>query len=177
MQSAISIFGKDGPGIIADITSVLVDHNVNIEDASMTILQGHFAMILVVRFDEEKQTEIEAKLKECKSLRGFNVSFSDSDLSDEKSAVEQIDTARYVLHLTVADSPGIVAKITKVLGSFGANVVDCSTRKNNETQIFTMLLDVDVPAAQESIIEEQIRKVSGDFTGDVVFRKLDSVDL
>ncbi|HQZ14446.1 MAG TPA: ACT domain-containing protein [Acidimicrobiia bacterium] len=177
MQCAISIFGKDCPGIIADITSVLVDNNVNIEDASMTILQGHFAMILVVRLPFESLDEVKTRLKQSESLQGFNISFSKSDSGPLEPTTEFADDVRYVLHLTVDDSPGIVSKITKVLGSHGANVVDCSTRKNNETQIFTMSLDVDVPNAQQKSIEDEIADISGEFSGDIVFRKLDSVDL
>jgi predicted amino acid-binding ACT domain protein len=45
---AISIFGRDRPGIVAAVTRVLADAGCNLEDTSMTILRGHFAMMLVV---------------------------------------------------------------------------------------------------------------------------------
>ena len=37
---AISIFGRDRPGIVAAVTRVLADAGCNLEDTSMTILRG-----------------------------------------------------------------------------------------------------------------------------------------
>src|SRR5918992_4894586 len=45
---AVSVFGRDRPGIVAAVTRVLADAGCNLEDPSMTILRGHFAMMLVV---------------------------------------------------------------------------------------------------------------------------------
>ena len=45
---AVSVFGRDRPGIVAAVTRVLADAGCNLEDTSMTILRGHFAMMLVV---------------------------------------------------------------------------------------------------------------------------------
>jgi len=45
---AVSAIGADRPGIVAAVTGVLVDRGCNLEDASMSILRGHFAMMLVV---------------------------------------------------------------------------------------------------------------------------------
>jgi len=45
---AVSVFGRDRPGIVAAVTGVLAGAGCNLEDTSMTILRGHFAMMLVV---------------------------------------------------------------------------------------------------------------------------------
>jgi glycine cleavage system transcriptional repressor len=45
---AVSVFGRDRPGIVAALTRVLADAGCNLEDTSMTILRGHFAMMLVI---------------------------------------------------------------------------------------------------------------------------------
>ena len=45
---AVSVFGRDRPGIIAAVTRVLAAAGCNLEDTSMTILGGHFAMMLVI---------------------------------------------------------------------------------------------------------------------------------
>ncbi|MBV8303503.1 MAG: amino acid-binding protein, partial [Acidimicrobiia bacterium] len=43
---AVSAVGADRPGIVAAVTRVFVEHGCNLEDTSMTILRGHFAMML-----------------------------------------------------------------------------------------------------------------------------------
>src|SRR5207237_7212888 len=45
---AVTAVGVDRPGIVAGLTGVFVEHGCNLEDCSMTILRGHFAMTLVV---------------------------------------------------------------------------------------------------------------------------------
>src|SRR4051812_47561604 len=45
---AVTVLGHDRPGIIATATSALAELGGNLEDSSMTLLRGHFAMTLVV---------------------------------------------------------------------------------------------------------------------------------
>ncbi len=46
MKVIVTVIGKDKPGIIAKVSAVLADNNVNIEDISQTIMQGNFTMIM-----------------------------------------------------------------------------------------------------------------------------------
>jgi glycine cleavage system regulatory protein len=50
-QLAVTAIGTDRPGIIARVTGVLHEHGGNLEDSSMTILGGHFAIMLLVSCD------------------------------------------------------------------------------------------------------------------------------
>ncbi|MGB9798037.1 MAG: ACT domain-containing protein, partial [bacterium] len=47
-RAVVTIMGKDKVGIVANISSVLASHNVNILDISQTIMQDLFAMIMLV---------------------------------------------------------------------------------------------------------------------------------
>ena len=44
----LALTGRDRPGIVAAVTGVLLDHGLNLEDAEMAILRGHFAVMLVL---------------------------------------------------------------------------------------------------------------------------------
>ena len=44
---AITVVGHDRPGIIAQAAAALAGCGMNLEDSSMTILRGHFAMTLI----------------------------------------------------------------------------------------------------------------------------------
>src|SRR5665811_931134 len=46
---AVTVLGRDRPGIVADVTRALADLHGNLEDSTMTLLRGHFAMVLLVR--------------------------------------------------------------------------------------------------------------------------------
>lgn len=43
----ITVLGHDQVGIIAMVSTVLAEHNINILDISQTILQGFFTMIMI----------------------------------------------------------------------------------------------------------------------------------
>ena len=44
---AITVIGHDRPGIIAETTAALAGLGLNLEDSTMTLLRGHFAMMLI----------------------------------------------------------------------------------------------------------------------------------
>ena len=43
----MSAIGKDRPGIVADLAELIFEHGCNLEDSSMTILGGEFAVLLL----------------------------------------------------------------------------------------------------------------------------------
>ena len=45
---AVTVLGHDRSGIIAQTTSILADLGLNIDDSTMTLLRGQFAMMLIV---------------------------------------------------------------------------------------------------------------------------------
>ena len=48
MRAVISVIGKDRVGIIAGVSAVLAQCNVNILDLSQTIMQDIFTMVMLV---------------------------------------------------------------------------------------------------------------------------------
>lgn len=54
MKAILTVIGKDKPGIIAKVSALLAEENVNIEDISQTVIQGNFTMIMVVDISKSK---------------------------------------------------------------------------------------------------------------------------
>src|SRR5204862_8091630 len=46
-ELAITVVGRDRPGIVADVSACLAGLGFNLTDSTMTILRGHFAMTLI----------------------------------------------------------------------------------------------------------------------------------
>ncbi len=57
----ITVLGHDRVGIIATISNVLADANINILDISQTILQGFFTMVMVVDSSSSKIDIVELR--------------------------------------------------------------------------------------------------------------------
>ena len=47
-KAVVSVLGSDKKGIIAKVTKILYDYDVNILDISQTIISGLFSMIMMV---------------------------------------------------------------------------------------------------------------------------------
>ncbi len=52
-KAVISILGQDRKGIIASVTRILYEYDVNILDISQTIVSGLFNMIMIVDISSE----------------------------------------------------------------------------------------------------------------------------
>ena len=61
MKCVLTVIGKDKPGIIAKVSNLLANYNVNIEDISQTIMQNTFTMIMLVSFENASVTMHELK--------------------------------------------------------------------------------------------------------------------
>lgn len=54
MRTIVTVIGKDKPGIISKVSTVLAENQVNIEDISQTIVQGNFTMIMLCDLSNAK---------------------------------------------------------------------------------------------------------------------------
>ncbi|HZD61105.1 MAG TPA: ACT domain-containing protein [Anaerolineae bacterium] len=52
-RAIVTVLGKDRVGIVAGVSRVLAENNVNIEDISQTIMQDFFTMVMLVTIDED----------------------------------------------------------------------------------------------------------------------------
>src|SRR5256885_15685444 len=64
---ALTAVGRDRPGIVAAVSEALLAHSVNIEDSQMTILRGHFTMVLVVATQEG--ADVDALRRDLEGVR------------------------------------------------------------------------------------------------------------
>ena len=56
-ELAVTAIGRDRPGIVASVTGALLDLGGNVEDSQMSILGGHFAVMLLVAVPADTQRE------------------------------------------------------------------------------------------------------------------------
>lgn len=54
MKGIITIVGKDKVGIIAGVSALLSDNNLNILDINQTVMREYFTMIMLVDLDNMK---------------------------------------------------------------------------------------------------------------------------
>ncbi len=134
---AVTVVGHDRPGIVAEVTAAIAEMGGNLEDSSMSLLRGHFAMTLVAELSVEPE-----------DLRHRLSSLSEDGLSVSVLKVPSETPANpgTMAQLSVhgADRPGIVSAATEAVARHGGNIVDLATRLG--TELYVLVADVDFPA-------------------------------
>lgn len=142
-ELAVTAIGADRPGIIARVTGVLRDHGGNLEDSSMTILRGQFAIMLLVSTDAAPG-ELEAALAAATADLGLVVAVR--EVGEGTVTVP----ATHVLSVYGTDRPGIVHAVAQRLATHGVNVTDLTTRVlQGERPVYAMMMEVSVPEGQD----------------------------
>ncbi len=57
MNAVVSVIGKDRVGIIARLSNICADNNVNINDITQKVLHETFTMIMWVSMDEKTEKD------------------------------------------------------------------------------------------------------------------------
>lgn len=148
---ALSAIGRDRPGIVADLAELIYECDCNLEDSSMTMLGGEFAVLLLL---SSQAHNIESALSgACKRLeweKRLTVFFRPLQGEPRPYGTGQPLQA-YELRATGVDQAGIVAKITRCLAEHGINITTLHTHTHPEpgsgTAIYTMQVQLDIPAA------------------------------
>jgi glycine cleavage system transcriptional repressor len=168
---AITVIGHDRPGIIAETTRVLGDLGLNIEDSTMTLLRGHFAMMLVCAGDAPS-TEVEEALAPLTADGSLNVSVREVPEEPEHEAVG----STYVLTVHGGDRAGIVSTLVSEVARVGGNITDLTTRLSGA--LYVLVAEVDLPADCDIDALQSALGRAGEVLGvDVGLRRVESDDL
>jgi glycine cleavage system transcriptional repressor len=140
---AVTVIGGDRPGIIADTTRLLAGLGANLEDSSMTLLRGHFAMVLVASADASA-AEVAAALAPLTADGALDVAVREVPVEDPAQA----SGTPYLLSVHGGDRPGIVSAVTAELAAAGGNVTDLTTRLAGD--LYVVVAEVDLPSSADA---------------------------
>ena len=169
-QLAVTVIGPDRPGIIADVTGALAGVGANLEDSSMTLLRGHFAMTLICA-GQTPAGEVEQALAAA----------MDPSLAVTVRAVpEELDQqpvgSTYLVTVHGADRLGIVARLTGTIAAAGGNITDLTTRLTGD--LYVLLAEVDLPpAADIPALRTALAAASRELGVEATLRQVENDDL
>jgi glycine cleavage system transcriptional repressor len=159
---AVTAVGSDRPGIVAAVTGVFVEHGCNLADTSMTILRGHYAMMLVVEVpDAVDPAELEDAL--AAPAAAFDLVVAVRPIDDDVPVSPEGEAWSVAVY--GADRPGIVHRVTSLLAGEGVNVVDLDTRVIGDPSdpVYAMALDVTVPPGVDpATLRRRVEELAGE---------------
>jgi glycine cleavage system transcriptional repressor len=148
---AVTVLGHDRPGIVAEVTEAVADLGGNLDDSSMTLLRGHFAMTLVA--EVEAAAEAIGQRLDALSRSGLVVS-----VLAMPPAAAGTESARFLLSVHGGDRPGIVSAVTRRIADLGGNITDLSTRLAGSFYVLTA--EVQLPVEQADAVTQALREVA-----------------
>src|SRR3989304_3299710 len=141
---ALSAGGRDRPGIVAAVTKALYEHDCNIEDSTMTILEDEFAIILIMTMpDKADLNSLLKDIRKAEKEMGLAINIKEIPPRAKPSA----QGSNYIITLHGADRAGIVYRTAKLLSDMGINITDLETKavQGEEEKVYIMVLEVYAP--------------------------------
>ena len=167
---AITVVGHDRPGIIAQAADVLSQCGMNLEDSSMTLLRGHFAMTLICA-GEADVAQIESALQ---PLVNGSLDVTVREVPEEPELPPLGST--YLVTVHGADRLGIVARLASVIAEAGGNITDLTTRLSGT--LYVLLAEVDLPrSADVEALQARLAEVSTELGVDTSMRLIENDEL
>ncbi len=181
---AVSVIGRDRPGIIANVSGVLYQNRCSIEELSQTAIRGQFAMILIASVGEGVSTgdlksdfaELAKDLDLDINLRGLK--------AEDMVPFQAGETEPFIIIVRGEDRPGLVYGIAEILAERGINITNLAARvalvsqKSEYMQVF----EVDIPKELDyGLIQEKLRQrgqemgVSVDLQHRDIFRAINQI--
>lgn len=151
---SLSAFGADRPGIVAGVSGALVDLGCNLEDSTMTFLQGYFAILLVVSAGPEVRTaDLEAALASVAGRFDLVVTVRQFDEAAAAAGLVSKGAVPWTISVHGADHTGIVHGVTSALAAEGGNVVDLATHLvgDADSPVYVMTLRITLPASPDPV--------------------------
>jgi glycine cleavage system transcriptional repressor len=157
---AVSAIGRDRPGIVAAVTKTLLRHGVNVEDSQMSILRGHFSMMLLLAAPDDLEAE---RLRADLERTAEELALEALTINEVVFDVATRPDASHLITVYGADHPGILHAVSSTLAALGVNIVDLTTRLAGEgdDSIYVASLEVLVPdEATSDTLENRLRETA-----------------
>jgi len=140
--------GKDRPGIVSKVTQALFKAGCNIEDSSMTILEGEFTMTMIVASSRKQALQkIKKSQRELESKFGLLTNIKplkDSPVIGDDKPIGKI----VMISVAGDDKPGIVYNVSRFLASQKINICDLNSKVIGEegaSNGYIVLIEAQLP--------------------------------
>ncbi len=177
----LSVFGKDQPGIISAVTGILFQKGGNLEDISMTILAGEFAMMLLVSFRKTASPKIARELGQWMKSRRLIYFWKPVKAADLIHGDRQpANTTRYLISAAGRDRTGIVHQVSRFMAQKKLNITDLNSKLigRGKTAVYAMLLEADVPRRMKvSQLETGLGKLGRKLKLEIRIRPVEHLNL
>ena len=166
---------------MSDVTGILYRHHCSIEDSSMTILEGNFAMIMIVAMP--KKSSLGSFQRDLKSLeRKLGLLVSVRELKEQPRVGPILHKGKpFILSVLGSDKPGIVHRVSKLLAKRRINITDVNTKvigREGGKNAYAMVLEVELPPSiQLSRLAQELKQLGKKLKVTIKLKPLETLNL
>ncbi|MFV0439049.1 MAG: glycine cleavage system protein R [Desulfopila sp.] len=169
VRFVMTAFGKDRPGIVADVTRLLYEHDCNLEDTSMNLLVDEFTLSLL--FSSQNEGVQDLLLRDCRRLEvEKGISAFIRQLPEREQG--RGNGRKCILHIEGLDQSGIVYKTSRFLAERQLNILHLNSTNKPSPQsgapMYQMDIQVQVPESLSlQDLEDELGQVADDLQVDI----------
>ena len=142
----LSAVGTDRPGVVNDLSKVILDSGGNIEESRMTTLGSEFAMLLLVSGNWAAIGKLEKALEQLSKDKPLSISVRKTDEHSHDA-----NRMPYGIDIVSLDQPGIVFNLANFFAAQDIEIADLSTRRyaaaHTGSQMFAVQMTINVPGS------------------------------
>lgn len=141
----ISALGTDRPGIVDELSKIIYDLKLNIEDSRMTVLGGEFAVLLLISGEPPAIEQLQQQASDIEQSLDMHLLVKPTDETHTSE-----NTIPYAVEVTALDNPGIVSSIAGFFSQQNISIVDLQTERysapHTGSPMFELQMTVGIPA-------------------------------
>jgi glycine cleavage system transcriptional repressor len=175
---ALTIVGRDRPGIVSQVTEILFKQGCNLADSSCSILGGQFAMILILGHPEF--TDRASFGDAFKPLEDADLTVALRVLKPGGEIRSHIEGDLCMISVYGADKPGIVYRVANVLGEKKVNITDLITKLvgTKDRPVYVMVIEATLPeGVEEEDVDNWLSPIRDELQVDITVRTIPTVEL
>ncbi|HKL25822.1 MAG TPA: ACT domain-containing protein [Desulfuromonadales bacterium] len=175
---ALTIIGRDRPGIVSQVTEILYDLGCNIADSSCSILGGQFSMILILAHPDYVDRDSFGEAFQPLEESGLSVFLR--VLKPGGEIRPEIEGELCMVSVYGADKPGIVYRVAKVLGDKQINITDLNTKLvgSSERPVYVLMLEATLPEdVTETDVDTWMSPLREELQVDISVRTIPTAEL
>lgn len=175
---ALTIVGRDRPGIVSQVTEILFKLGCNLADSSCSILGGQFAMILILGHPEF--TDRKSFGDAFKPLEDADLTVALRVLKPGGEIRSNIEGDLCMISVYGSDKPGIVYRVANVLGEKKVNITDLNTKLvgTEERPVYVMVIEAALPeGVEERDVDNWLAPIRNELQVDISVRIIPTVEL
>ncbi len=181
---AVTVIGRDRPGIVANVSGALYRHRCSIEDLAQTVIRGQFAMILIATLGEGQTFQaLKNDLRELSKDLDLDIDLRQLK-SEDLIPCDVEGTDPFILTARGKDRTGLVYGISELLAERGINITNLGAQvaRLREEAEYIQVFEVDIPRGSDyRVLQKKLRQgglemgVSVDLQHKDIFRAINQI--